>query len=542
MDSLGNHSTFAATDRVFLQPEIKLELLAFRWYAWPHLIPPLQHAMNLAYRHLPLLRSFLANPTVHIKAAADPALLGGPFVDLPMSEIKTAQAMLDDISTRGAPLLALAHEYKEFDQLLQGRARGSSMDELYQLLPRTLRGCTELFYDLNNHPQLRIIEQMLYDAGINETLGREVCLTAVKDSQRKFFLTTPRIDNPEALFMPMGFADRRIDVLAAMRTQPIVRGDIARALSLDASADHKLDQLLTTTAPVRRFPDYSGEGVRVRYFGHACVLLQTSSASVLIDPLTAWERDADLATLTFHDLPDRIDYVIFSHTHMDHFCPEMIVQLRQRVGTFIVPQANIGDVADPSMKAMLRALGVENVRTVEVFDRITLPCGGEITSLPFPGEHCGLSITSKHSISVRFAGKHFLFLVDSDAVDPVMYERLSERVGHVDALFVGMECHGSPLTWFYGPLLTRQLSRKEDESRRGNASNCARAVNAIRHFRCSQVFVYAMGNEPWNRHLLGLEYSADSIQITEADEFVRTCIQEGRKAERLRGCREMRFT
>jgi L-ascorbate metabolism protein UlaG (beta-lactamase superfamily) len=533
-------SKFSPDDQVFLQPEVKLELLAFRWYAWPHLIPPLQHAMNLAFRHIPLLRSFLANPTVHIKAAADPALLGGPFVDLPMSELKTVESMLADIIQGAAPLLALAHEYKEFDQLLQGRARGCGMDELYQLLPPTLRGCAELFYDLNNHPQLRIIERMLYDLGLNETRGREICLTTVKDSQRKFFLTTPRIDGSHALFLTMGFADQRIDVLATMRTKSIARGEMTNALSVDLATDRKLDQFLTTTAPTRNSPDYCGDGVRVRYFGHACVLLQTSSVSILLDPLTAWERDLDQATLTFNDLPDRIDFAIFSHTHMDHFCPEMIVQLRRRVGTFIVPQANSGDVADPSMKSMLRAMGVENVQTVEVFDRIGVQ-DGEIVSLPFPGEHCGLSITSKHSISIRLAGKRFLFLVDSDAVDPVLYERLSKHLGDLDALFVGMECHGSPLTWFYGPLLTRQLSRKEDESRRGNASNCARAMNAIRHIRCTNVFVYAMGNEPWNRHLLGLEYSPDSIQVTEADALIRTCIQEGRNAERLRGCREMRF-
>jgi hypothetical protein len=192
------------------------------------------------------------------------------------------------------------------------------------------------------------------------------------------------------------------------------------------------------------------------------------------------------------------------------------------------------------MKLMLNALGCDNVIALEPFESIK-PVGGEILSLPFPGEHCGLSIHSKHSILINLLGHKFLFLVDSDAVDAGLYGRLGPGIGHIDALFIGMECHGSPLTWFYGPLLTRPISRKDDESRRGNASNAHRAWNAVQNLDCDDIFVYAMGNEPWNRHLLGLEYSPSSIQITESARFVNLCRSAGRRAERLHGCRELHY-
>jgi hypothetical protein len=48
-----------------------------------------------------------------------------------------------------------------------------------------------------------------------------------------------------------------------------------------------------------------------------------------------------------------------------------------------------------------------------------------------------------------------------------------------------------------------------------------------------------MGLEPWNRHLLGLEYTPQSTQITESDAFIGCCRAEGIAAQRLKGCQEV---
>ena len=63
-----------------------------RWFAWPHLIAPVQHAMNIAFRHLPLMQSFVATPQVHIAASKEfpkKDMLGGPFLDLPERPCQT---------------------------------------------------------------------------------------------------------------------------------------------------------------------------------------------------------------------------------------------------------------------------------------------------------------------------------------------------------------------------------------------------------------------------------------------------------------------
>lgn len=46
----------------------------------------------------------------------------------------------------------------------------------------------------------------------------------------------------------------------------------------------------------------------------------------------AWESGSD-GRFTFNDLPDRIDYVVISHNHQDHCSPEVLMQLRHKIGT-----------------------------------------------------------------------------------------------------------------------------------------------------------------------------------------------------------------
>lgn len=525
----------------YLRSDTKLELLAFRWYAWPHLITPLQHAMNMAFRHVPLLESYLANPQVHAATVQDPSMLGAPFVDIPPPQSSQARELLQDTGRRGARLIELAQAFKELNRRIQAVATGFSLDGEYERLPAALRGVVELVYDTNSHPRIRLLEELAYlQEELDDGQGQEVCLSNVRDADRKFFLTTPRLKREDALDLPMRFDDPRIDALASLRMRGLPRSQIIAQLQLDPPQAALLDNFLTREAPVRLQPEYTGPGVRVRYFGHACVLVQSAASAVLLDPLTAWERDASGRNLTFNDLPDRIDYAVLSHCHMDHCCPEMIVQLRQRVREWVVPRNVCGELADPSMKLLLKRLGCASVTVCDPLDRLPL-VDGELVSLPFPGEHCGLDIASKQSMAVSMRGRRFLFLVDSDAVDAALYSRLARIVPQADALFIGMECHGAPLSWFYGPLLGKATSRRDDESRRGNASNCARALQAIGNIECSDVYVYAMGNEIWNRYLLGLEYSADSIQVTESDKLVDLCRQAGKQAQRLSCSRELQF-
>ena len=524
----GAHDTEIIADQVFLKPDVKIEPLVGGWYAWSHLIAPVQQAMNLAFRQLPLLQSFVANPAIHAAAAANPALVGGSFVALTEADAPRVKALLDDLNERCAFMLDFAENFRRLDREVQSKAHGFCLDEFYRDLPANLAGLVEIVYDLNNHPKTKIIEELLFRGGQDNRGLQQIYLHRTPSTDRAFFLSTPRLEGPGSVMLNMPYADSRLDALCAMKLHP---GSLAEATRQHVRNEQKIDcfkQLFTPEPPLRKSPQYNGSGVRVRYFGHACVLVQTRKTAVLIDPTVAWERDDGEATLTFSDLPDFIDYVVLSHAHQDHICPEVLVQLRHRIGEICVARNNPGNIADPSLKLVLQELGFSNIRVLDPLDSIKT-ADGEIVSLPFPGEHCDLDVATKQCVYVNANGRRLVFLVDSDAVDSALYRRIAERIGseRLDALFIGMECHGAPLDWLYGPLLTRPTKRQDGDSRRLNGCTCERALGVVQAMPAARAYVYAMGQEHWMKYLMGLAYQPDSIQITESDRFVAQCKEAG---------------
>ncbi|MDT8999132.1 MBL fold metallo-hydrolase [Paucibacter sp. APW11] len=530
----------ALRQRGRLAPRLKLEPLMARWPLWPHLLAPAPYAFNLAFRLIPLLESFLQRPKAHAAACKDPALFGGPFVALAESALDEVSRYLAQLRRQHAALLRFAEDFKSFDKALQQQADGYALDQLYADLPASLSGLVELLYDLHNHPTMRLFEDLLYASPLDISDAQSVCLHLQDDDQRPFFLSTPLLDAPDRLFIHRRFDDPLLAEVLATRWRPGLPESLLSLIAQSSVPRATLRQMFITEALQRQQPDYRGDGLRMRYFGHACVLIQSRDTAVLIDPVTAWQRQGEDATLCFDDLPDHIDYVLISHAHQDHLVAETLLQLRERIGTVVVPANDRGNLADPSLRLMLQQLGFRSIRSMEPFERLPI-AGGEIVSLPFVGEHGGLDIASKHSLLLRCQGRSILFMVDSDAVDPRLTERLVERIGPVDILFVGMECCGAPVSWLYGPLLPEALSRRNDQSRRFSGSNCERAWAALQALGSRQVFVYAMGQEPWMKHLMGLAYEPDSPQLLEIREFLRRCEAAGISARSLKGCYEEVF-
>jgi hypothetical protein len=64
-------------------------------------------------------------------------------------------------------------------------------------------------------------------------------------------------------------------------------------------------------------------------------------------------------------------------------------------------------------------------------------------------------------------------------------------------------------------------------------------LRIVEQFRCARVYVYAMGQEPWLRYVMGLEYAPDSIQLQESAKLVNHCRSEGMVAERLYGSQDL---
>lgn len=523
--------------KVYLKRSTRLEPLACRWWAWSHLVAPAQQAMNITFRQIPLLRSFIEDYAIHALTSEDPKLLGGPYVHLKADDLSAVRTLLDSTETRCAHLIRFAQDFSDLDRQLQREAKGFSVEGYYARLPPSLSGVVEISYDLNNRPSIRLFEELLYEQALNNQMTQEVAFSSMKDEQRDFFLNTPRLDSGNRIIAPLVFDHPFFDVISASRIRPAEFGRFIEVLNIPARQHEHFRGFFTDEAPRRKSPQYDGDAVRVRYFGHACVLVQTRSAAILVDPYFAWDEESE-STLTFADLPDHIDYVCITHSHQDHCCPEVLLQLRDRIGTIVVPRNNTLSIADPSLKRVLRALGFSNVMVLDPLESLSF-CEGQLTALPFFGEHCGLDIQSKQAFLLEVKNRKLLFLADSAGVDSTFYSRLAGRLHSVDALFIGMECRGAPLTWLYGPYLTGPVSRKDDESRRLSGSDCQQAWAIAQSTGAKRAYVYAMGQEPWLKFMMGLQYDSDSVQIVESDRFVVKCREAGVEAQRLYGTKEI---
>jgi hypothetical protein len=167
--------------------------------------------------------------------------------------------------------------------------------------------------------------------------------------------------------------------------------------------------------------------------------------------------------------------------------------------------------------------------------------GGEIIGLPFFGEHSDLDVKTKMAYFVRLGKRSLLFAADSCNTEPYLYDHLHRDLGDADTLFLGMECDGAPLTWLYGPLLVQRPERGMDESRRLNGSDFEQAMNIVRRFNFREVYVYAMGQEPWLSYIMSLKYTPESRPIVESNRLVEECRRQGLIAERLFGRKDVYF-
>jgi len=526
-------------EQVYLSSITKIEPLSGRWYAWGHLVSPIQQALNVAFRHTPSFQSFVANAAIHENASKNPKMLGGSFMELTRSDVAAVKELFQETQHKLGHLFQFAEDLVSLDRKLQGET-GFSLDHVYENLAPSLAGMIEVSYDINHHPSMRVLEELAYGNGLHNASSQEISFARLRDEDRNFFLNTPRLATDERMILSLPFADPRIDLLGRSRIHPTDYESLADVLGVPQDERARFRHYFTTEAPRRKQPEYLGDDVRVRYFGHACVLVQTSKVSVLIDPFLTWDDYDSEDHLSFNDLPDHIDYVFLTHNHQDHFSVELLLQLRTRIGRILVPRNNPNNVADPSMRLTLKALGFHNVDVMDWMDTITIP-DGAITSIPFYGEHADLNISSKHGMHLRIKDRTFLFLADSDCKDAALYRRVVDTLGKVDTLFIGMECDGAPMTWLYGCYLSTPVSRKDDGSRRLSGSDAVRASAIKEVFGCKTAYVYAMGQEPWMRFVAGLQYTPESKQIVESNKFVEMCRSEKLVSERLHGCTTFHF-
>lgn len=524
-------------EKLYLKPNMVVEPLIDQWYAWSHLISPATAALNVVGRHMKIMESYVKAPQVHAAAVKNPAMLGGPFIDYPEPRVPQIQGLIDFTRKERAHQLELASAVVQLDEMLRSEARGYSLEPLYDKVPAPLRGFVELVYDLNNQPSFRLIEPLLYRSPYYMPETQSLMLSLISQDDRPFVLSTPRLAEDGEVHLRRPFRHQGIDELFKMKTVPQTFAHLKEALELEDEHDEAFRAFLTPEPP-RSYPRYDGKGVRWRYFGHACILIETAEASILLDPVLSYTYESDVSRYTYADLPDRIDYVLITHNHQDHILFETMLQLRHKIGTVVVPRSGGGALQDPSLKLLLRQIGFRNV--VEMDEMETLELGSaSITGLPFLGEHADLNIRSKLAYLCRIGRHSMLFGADSCNIDPRLYERVQEAVGDIDVAFLGMECDGAPLSWVYGPLLTRPLERKMDQSRRLAGSNYERAVDIVQRFHCKEAYVYAMGQEPWLNYIMSVKYTDESNPIKASNRLIEDCRARGLHAERLFGEKEI---
>lgn len=509
------------------------EPLVNDWVAWSHVISPVACSLHLQNYQLGILRSYLDDPKVHVDACKHPELRSGRFVDIPARRAAEVRDFLAGTEARMRDNLKLAASLVEFHNRLTEQAKGLSLDPYYAELPPELQGHVELVYDYYHRPTVRLYESLLYESNFyKEDLQSLRLFRQARDDSRPFFMSTPRLVEEQQIAWDVPFRSPQVDELFALDDSPKPLGHVRELLGLRPADDRLLREMLTEGAAPRPQRWEGERGVRVRYIGHACVLVEWGGVSVLTDPcLGIIPSEGGAERFTYRDLPEKIDYVLVTHNHHDHFCVESLLRLRHKVGCLVVPRAAGYVYGDMSLKLMAKKIGFKNVVEIDALDSIKLP-GGEIVGVPFMGEHADLA-HGKTAYAILARGASMLFAADSDCLDVNMYRHIRRILGPIRTVFLGMECVGAPLSWSCGTFLPQKLEHAVNQSRRYKGSDSVRGFRLLEAVGAERIFVYAMGLEPWLEHFLGLAYKPEATQLREAKQLLAHARERGFADARL---------
>jgi L-ascorbate metabolism protein UlaG (beta-lactamase superfamily) len=501
-------------DSYRLADSTAIEPLINNWVAWSDTVSPVPYSMHLLHYQVKTLNSYLSNPEVHAKASRNPKFIGGPFVDIPPERAGEVRELLAATERTQRENIQFATALTEFHNFLTKEAKGQSLEPYYEKKPDALDGYVELVYDYYNHPIVRCFESLLFESPYYNRRAQSLRIFRQQsDDARRFFLNTPRLLEEDQIDWAIPFESSATDTLYRLFTDAQPLGRIREILSLTERDDQRLLPLLTT-APVPPAAKWDGSRVRIRYFGHACVLVEWNGISILTDPwIGVSSEHREVERLSYHDLPEKIDYALITHGHHDHFVLETLLRLRSRIECLVVPRTSGMFYADPSLKLVAQKLGFQNVLAIEPLESIKLP-DGEIIAVPFLGEHADLA-HAKTGYVVRAGREQILFAADSNCLDKSMYRHLRKILGQIGTVFLGMECVGAPISWMYGSLLPVKLSHSHDQSRRTRGCDAEAALDLLEAIGGQRVYIYALGSEPWLQYCMGLGPSPDSPQMKE---------------------------
>ncbi len=393
----------------------------------------------------------------------------------------------------------------------------------------------ELVYNENNQPSIRIQEALLYHSKYYDTSIQGFHMQLLHDDERPFVFSTPRLEEEDKVLLNIPFKSEALDELFKMQRVPQKLSYITELLGIPEKDQELFASFFTEESP-RIYDKYEGDFIRTRYFGHACILIETKDMNILVDPCISYQYDSETRRQTIADLPETIDYAIITHNHQDHILLETMLHLRHKIKNVVFPRNRSGVIVDPSLKLMLRNIGFENVIEMDQMEDLPIP-GGKISCFPFYGEHGDLDVYSKLGYLINIAGYKVMCLADSNNIEPQLYKHVHDIHGDIDVLFLGMECDGAPISWVYGSYF--KIDRDKDQTRRLSGSNYSAGIDIVKRFNCKEVYVYAMGQEPWVKYLTSVIYTDESNPIIQSNNLLEDCKGQGIVAERLFGQKEI---
>jgi hypothetical protein len=90
--------------------------------------------------------------------------------------------------------------------------------------------------------------------------------------------------------------------------------------------------------------------------------------------------------------------------------------------------------------------------------------------------------------------------------------------------------------------MSKKIQRDQDNSRRLAGSDCEKGMSLVDIFDPAEVYVYAMGQEPWVEFISSIKYTDESNPIVQSNKLVDLCRTRGIIAERLYGEKEILYS
>ena len=205
-------------EMLYLKADTYFEPLLNHWYAWPYLLPPVTGARHIVNTHRRIMQSFVKNYKLHIIATKDSNFTGSEFLNCTEDQVDDIKALIEELDEKCSDLVELSAAVKELDDLVYNHTSGESIEYLYPKVPDPLKGCVEIFLDMEHRASYRLIEPLLYRSTYYKPLLQSLSFGLLsKVGERPFVLSTPRLPDEDHVQIDADFNAPIVDAIFRTR-------------------------------------------------------------------------------------------------------------------------------------------------------------------------------------------------------------------------------------------------------------------------------------------------------------------------------------